>query len=98
MNKITVQKRQSLSDICLQELGSMDAIFDFINANDGINSIDHKFSAGDLVVIPDSTFKNELIVRKYSSSSIKLANDFPNDLVGPDGDYNGDYNDDYNNQ
>jgi hypothetical protein len=73
MNKYTVQYRQSLLDVALQECGNVSAVVDIAVLN-GI-SITEDLNEGDILILPE-IIKNE-VAKYYKDRNIVLATDIP---------------------
>lgn len=60
MKVITAQTGQTLFDIALQEMGSVDGVFDILNANAFLR-LDMAIPAGTKVLVPDTVFQPGIV-------------------------------------
>ena len=87
---ITVQAGQSLWDISLQELGSIEGIFDVADANN-INDITGDLITGSLLTIDDSKIINQEIVDYYKNKEIQPSSNVASCMY-----FNDDFTEDFN--
>ena len=87
---ITVQAGQSLWDISLQELGSIEGIFDVADANN-INDITGDLIPGSLLTIDDSKIINQEIVDYYKNKEIQPSSNVASCMY-----FNDDFTEDFN--
>ncbi len=97
MSTTTVTAGQSLVDVAIQELGSLDALFDLAAAN-GL-AITGALSAGQVLEVPASALARVAVAGYFAGRVLRVntANDpAPTGAAPPDGIFDGTYADQFN--
>ena len=68
---------QTPIDMCLQEMGAVEALFDFLNANK-LNDLNTNLICGKKYIIPNSSNVNTVIQLQYSKQNIKITTGYGN--------------------
>ena len=69
MKQVIIQEGQSLVDVALQELGSIEGLFALLGANPGLD-LDSDLEAGQKVLVNESDIVNQDIVDYYHRKGI----------------------------
>lgn len=92
-----VREGQSMLDLAVQEFGTIDNIFDIIDAAPELNlSLTSELVAGTQIELVTENVGDESIKDFYRRGVLITNNAAPQEGEALGGDYNNDYNNDYN--